>query len=151
MSTGWLIILAGYPLLAWLAYDLGANTYRLARHGVEKEALVTSLARTSVGGKGGATYYYNFKIDGVTSQHGFRTRLPVGHTVSVLTLPGDPDTIELGTRDSSLFELWSAQLGGPLMGFLALILFPFVLITAPRTLRALCVQRPWVGGQHHGR
>jgi hypothetical protein len=141
-TVGWLIFVAGYLLLAWSAWYLGESTYMRWKHGVQKTAHVLSLSHTSSGYGGGVTYYYNIEVDGSPRQKGFRVRLPVGQNVSILEVPGHPDFLEVGTRADSLFDLWSIQLGGPVMGLLVLGMFAFMTVTAPRNFRILWAQRP---------
>ncbi len=143
--------MASYALLAWAGYYLVETTYMLWRHGVEKTAHVASLSRTSSGAKGGTTFYYNLVIDGAVRQHGFRASLPVGGDVIVLTIPDQPDTLEVGTRDSTIFELWCTQLGGPITGALVLGMFAYMTATAPKNFRMLFEQRPRILGGRHGR
>lgn len=143
MSTiGWLLFVAGYVGLAWAFVYLSESTYMLSTYGVEKTAHILALDHVSSLPRSGITYYYEIEINGVTQQRGFRVRLPVDKNVPVLDVPGHPDFLDVGTRKSSLFELWSIQLGGPLSGILVLVMFVVMAVTAPKNFRMLWRQRP---------
>lgn len=154
MSTvGWFFFVAGYAFVLWAACYLGESTYMLWKYGVQETAHVLSLnhisSGTSTGTRNFYTYYYNIEINGKTQQSGFSVRLPIGADVKVLDVPSHPDFLDVGTRKSSLFELWSVQLGGPIIGALALAMFAFMIVMAPKNFRMLWSQRPTIlGGSH---
>ena len=133
----WLLILSGFPLLAWSGYYLASETYAFWRHGVEKSALVVALDRISTAPKGGTTFYYKIEVDGRRMLKPFRVRLPEGKNISVLVLPDDPDNVMPGTRNSSLFEIFSASIGGDLLAVLVLCMFAFMLLAGPQALVAV--------------
>ena len=151
MSTfGWLLFVAGYVVVLWAGCYLSESAYMLWKYGVQKTAYVLSLNHVSSGTSTGTmnfyTYYYNIEIDGKTQQSGFSVQLPIGAYVNVLDVPGHPNFLDIGTRKSSLFELWSAQLGGPIVGSLALAMFTFLILAAPKNFRMLWAQRPVILG-----
>ncbi|ACR10689.1 hypothetical protein TERTU_1775 [Teredinibacter turnerae T7901] len=137
----YLFILAGFPLLAWAGYYLVADTYNFWKNGIEKQALVIELDRTSSSGKGGTTYYYKLEIDSLQLVEGFRVRLPIGKYVSVLTLPNDPGKVTPGTESSGLYEIYKYEMGSDLMVVLSLGMFVFMAIYGPSTFVTLLKSR----------
>ena len=125
------LILAGFPLLAWVAYSYTTEAYQYWKYGIEKPAKVVALDRTSSSSRGGTSYYYQLEIDGKPVVERFRVRLPVGKTVSVLALPDEPDNVVLGTKESTWFELYSYSLGSSFMGAATLVMFAFMLVWGP--------------------
>ena len=107
----YLFILAGFPILLWAGYTLSVDTYSYWKHGIEKEADVINSDHTSRS-KSSTTNYYELEIDNQRKIVGFSYRLPIGKTITVLTLPNKPDKVTLGNSKSSLFELFSNSMGG---------------------------------------
>jgi hypothetical protein len=146
-TSSWIIFTAGYLLLTWAACYIGKSTYMLWRHGVEERVLVVSLAGTSPTYRGATTFYYDIELDGKRAKEAFSLRLPIGKYISVLTLPGHPDVVELGDKQSSLFAIFSNQLGSTMMGLLALSMFCFMIVMAPKSFLQLWKERPhFLGG-----
>ncbi len=137
----YLIILVGFPVLAWAGYSLTIDTYMFWKHGIEKKAEIIALDHTSSSGKGGTTYYYQLSIEEDSLIEGFRYKLPVGKYVSVLTLPSNPEKITLGHENSSLFEIFSYSIGGDIMAVLVIGMFVFMIIYGPSTLVQLLKSR----------
>ena len=109
--------------------------------------LVVSLAGTSPTYRGATTFYYDIELDGKRAKEAFSLRLPIGKYISVLTLPGHPDVVELGDKQSSLFAIFSNQLGSTMMGLLALSMFCFMIVMAPKSFLQLWKERPhFLGG-----
>lgn len=119
---------AGY--LAW-------DTYTYWKHGVEKEARVLALDHVSGTSKGGSNYYYRIEIDGRRSMQPFRMELPVGESIPVLVLPGDPDSLTPGSRRSSPLDLFSYSMGGRSLALLTLGVLALLILASPYTLRNL--------------
>lgn len=130
----YLFLLAGFPLLIWAGIYLAKDTYIFWKHGIEKNAEIIALDHTSGSGRGGTTYYYEIQIDENRLIEGFSNRLPVGKSVTVLTLPGSPEKISLGKQDSSLFEIFSYSIGSQFMAVLILGTYFFMVIYGPSTL-----------------
>jgi hypothetical protein len=146
-TSSWIIFTVGYLLLTWAACYLGNSTYMLWKHGVEERVLVVSLAETSSTYRGGTTFYYNIELGGKRMEKAFPLQLPIGKYISVLTLPGSPDVVELGDKESSLFAIFSNQLGGTVIGLLVLSMFCFMIVMAPKSFRQLWEERPsFLGG-----
>jgi hypothetical protein len=133
----WLLLLAGFPLLAWAGISMAWETYSFWRYGVEKSAHVVALDHTSSAGKGGTTFYYAIEMDGRKSVESFRVRLPVGGDIGVLTLPDDPTRLTPGTRRSSAFEIFAYSIGGPVMAVLVITMYVFLIFAGPKALVAV--------------
>src|SRR3569833_1118249 len=129
-----ILVVTGIPLLAWAGYSLATTPFALWRHGVEKRAAIVRLEGAHTG-RGGSVFDYTIDIDGRQVQHGFRVRLPVGEAVSVLVLPEDPRTIEVGDKSSTLFEIFASMIGGGFMAALVLMMFAFMTVVVPMTAR----------------
>jgi hypothetical protein len=129
----WLLVLAGFPLLAWAVVYLSADTYSFWRHGVEKRAHVISLDHFT-GGKGGYIFYYRVEVDGRTFVKDFRMKLPEGEDVRVLALPNEPEQITLGTSSSGAFEIYAMSIGGRGIAVLTIAMFLFVAFVGPKAM-----------------
>lgn len=126
-----IVILSGFPLLAWSGYSLAAETYAFWKHGVEKTASVIALDEARTVPKAGTTYYYTIEVDELRMTKGFRVRLPVDQAFSVLVIPDRPGEIMLGGGTSSLFDIFSYSIGGRFMAALALAMYVFMLVATP--------------------
>jgi hypothetical protein len=129
----WLVVLAGFPLVAWAGVSLAADTYSFWRHGVEKRAHVISLDHTTAA-KGGSTFYYRVEVDGHSFVKGFRIKLVEGRDVSVLALPNEPDKITPGTSASGPFEIYALSIGGNGNAVLTIAMFLFMAFAGPRAM-----------------
>ena len=119
--------------MIWAGYSLATEAYDFWKHGVAKPAKVIALDHTNRT-RGGTIYYYELEIDGETIVERFRVRLPVGKTVSVLTLPDKPNEVMPGSRESTWFDLYSYSIGGKFIGVLSLAMFGFMIIWGPKAL-----------------
>ena len=117
--------------MIWAGYSSTTEAYKYWKHGVEKPAKVVSLDHTGGSARGGTNHYYELEIDGRSIVERFRVRLPVGKTVSVLTLVDEPDKVVFGTKESTWFDLYSYGIGGQFMGTLTLAMFAFMTIFGP--------------------
>ena len=113
------------------------NTYTFWKHGVEKEARVIALDHQSGTSKSGTSYYYLIEIEGRRMKESFSLALPVGQSVPVLVLPGDPDSITLGSKRSSPLDLLAYTLGDRTLALLALGILTLLVLASPYTLRNL--------------
>jgi hypothetical protein len=129
----WLLVLSGFPLLAWAAIYLTADTYSFWRHGVEKRAHVVSLDHF-ITGKGGSTFYYRVEVDGRSFVKDFRVKLPEGQDVSVLALPNEPEQIIPGTSSSGAFEIYSMSIGGRGLAVLTIAMFLYMAFAGPKAM-----------------
>ena len=126
-----IVIFLGFPLLAWAGYITATETYAFWSHGIEKKASVIGLQHTSSPPRAGTTYYYIMEIDGVRLTKDFRVQLPVGGGISVLVIPERPREIMPGSRNSSLFEIFSYSIGGHVIASLVLATYVFLLVATP--------------------
>lgn len=135
-------LLVGFPLmLGGLGYSVWRH-HDLLQHGIEKRVLVLRLDRTTYAPKGGATYDYRLEVDGRRFTQGFRVQLPVGHQVTMLASPTNPQDLTPGSKNSTWFELLSATLGGRWITLAVLIGLPLLVIfAAPESFRLM--QRSW--------
>ena len=113
---------------------MGWKNYELWQHGIEKSVFVLALERTSRGPKAELTFHYLLEMDGRQFVHPFRVPLPVGHRVTMLTLQGNPYSFTQGSRNSTLFEIFSANMGGTWFALLILISYASLLFILPRYL-----------------
>jgi hypothetical protein len=130
-----LFILSGFPLLIWATYGITTDTYAFWKHGVEKRALVVEMENMAYVYKGGTMFYYVIEFDGHRSTEIFRMRLPEGKYVPILVLPGNPEKVALGRRDSSMFDIYTYEIGGRVYAVLTLCMFAFMTICGPLTIR----------------
>ena len=125
-----LVLAFGYLVLAWAAYDLSTRSYRYWHQGQERTALVSKLDHTSGTVRGGTTYHYEIHIEDRAFVNAFPQTLTIGERYKVLEVPGDTVVI-LGSRDSNLFQVFSAQIGGYLMACAIAAFLPWILIFGP--------------------
>ncbi|HEX5056559.1 MAG TPA: ABC transporter permease [Gammaproteobacteria bacterium] len=137
----WLVVLTGFPLLAWTAYHEASQTYRFWRYGIEKTMNVVALDHKIRAYKAGARYYYDVEIAGRRMIKEFGFSLPVGKNITVLAMPDEPEKITPGTRNSSLFEIFSCSNGGDLRAILVIGAYCFMVFAAPIILSALIKMR----------
>lgn len=123
--------MGGFPLLIWAGYSLTTEAYDFWKYGLAKPAKVIALDHTGGSSRGGTIYYYELEIDETRIVEGFRVKLPVGKSVSVLTLPNKPDEIVLGTEESTWFDIYAYGIGGKMTGVLTLATFGFMIICGP--------------------
>ena len=102
------LIVIAVPLFLYALYEPIADTHQFWRHGVESKAHVIALDHTYKGRRSFTTqYYYKIKIAGRTTVTRFSMQLPIGQTVTVLTLLNDRDKIVLGNEDNNWLELYA--------------------------------------------
>lgn len=121
IATIFILILSLF--VGWMFYSSVADTYQFWQYGVEKNASVVALDHISKGNRGPTTYYYELNIDNYNVIEGFRYELPVGDSITVLTLPDEKDKVSLANSDSGPFQIYSYSAGGDLMAFITLITY----------------------------
>ena len=114
----------------WFISHVVSQTYLFWKDGIEKQAMVIALERTSASAKGGFTFYYKLNIEGHYAVTSFRQELPVSTSISVLVLPSWPNgnEIAIGTKSSSLFEIFSNYVGGDTIAVLYILFFGYFVI-----------------------
>ncbi len=129
----YLVILASFPFVWWLIYYSVSQTFMFWAHGVEKQAMVVALDHTSSSFKSGFGFHYTLNIAGRTLVKGFRHHLPISSFVSVLVLSDQPTEVEvvLGTKNSSLFALFSNVVGGNITALIFLVVFAPLTVASP--------------------
>jgi hypothetical protein len=137
----WLLILLGIPLIFWAGCELGSSSYRFWKHGIAKRALVISLDHADYVYKGGLTYWYRIDIEGREITAPFRVRLPEGVYVPILVLPEEMDAPAIGSKTSSLFDIYAYSVGGKVMGALSIVMFVFFTCYSPMLLRQIWRKR----------
>jgi len=138
LGLRFLLLFTGFILVPICAEGyLLWNTYTYWKHGVEKEARVIALDHLSGTSKSGTSYYYLIEIEGRRTKESFSLELPVGQSVPVLVLPGDPDSIALGSKRSSPLDLLAYAIGGRTLAILALGILTLLVLASPYTLRNL--------------
>jgi hypothetical protein len=116
----WLITLSTLFLFVGAGYYLASETYCFWKYGIEKSALVGALDHTHGSAKGGTTFFYTLQIGDERITQGFRVQLPEGEKIAILALP---NKVTPGTKNSSLFEIFSKSFGGD---FIALIIIGMI-------------------------
>ena len=135
------LCLIGIPLSIWSGYYLCSDSYNFWRHGIAKSALVISMDHRDYVYRGGTTFWYKIVIDGEESTAPFRIKLPEGKYVPILVLPEDRSKLTIGSKNSSLFEIYSYAIGGEIFGALTLIVFVFVTGYSPMLLKQIWQKR----------
>jgi hypothetical protein len=130
------ITLAGFPLVIWAGGFFAWRAYTLAMHGQEMRAEVLCLDRVS-GGKG-KTFWYDLEIDGRKETFELAHSLPVGATIEVLRYG---DTIAVGNSESTILEIYSNLIGGPVLATLFAAVWAFMLVMGPKTVLEIFQQR----------
>jgi len=126
-------LFCGLLILIWSAYDFAFKTYRFSSQGVEQEIIVVKKDHVSGTSKGGNTYYYQVEILGNQAILGFSVILQEGEKYSVLVL-GSNEEVILGKRTNSLFEIFSAQVGGKFYAGIFIAVYMFLFLTAPKAI-----------------
>ncbi|MEM1263530.1 MAG: ABC transporter permease [Pseudomonadota bacterium] len=129
----YLLMMVGFPLLAWAGYTSISEAYQYSSHGVERSALVMSLIDKTSSTRGGTSYYYELNIEGSVVERRFRKKLTVGNTVTLLEVRDRPGEFQIGRADSSFFDIYSYNNGngGRAVGGLILSMFAFMTVVGP--------------------
>lgn len=132
-SFAYLVILSSFPFIWWLIYHSASQTFKFWEHGVEKQAMVVALDHVSSSTKSGFGFYYTLDIEGRTLVKGFRRQVPISSSVSVLVLSDQPteDEVVVGTKNSSLFALFSNVVGGNISALIFLVVFAPLTVASP--------------------
>lgn len=135
----YLIVLAGFPFIWWLIYYSASQTFMFWQHGAEKQAIVVALDHISSSTKSGFGFHYTLNIEGHTVVKGFRHKLPISSSISVLVLSDRPneDEITMGKKDSGPFEIFSNSVGGDITAILSILLFVPLAAASPFLFTAL--------------
>lgn len=139
ISTIFILIVS--LLLGWVFYSSMADAYKFWQYGVEKNVSVVALDHISKGNRGPTTYYYELSIDNYSVVEGFRYELPVGVSVTVLTLPNDKTKVSLAKPGSGPFQIYSYSVGGNVMAFINLITFVTFFFLLPYSVIQLLKSR----------
>lgn len=126
-----LVMLGGLLTMPWVAYSLAADTYQYWRHGTQKQAQVLAFVSSSSTYRGGINWTYRLAIDEREIVAGFRYRLPVGESISVLTLADRPGEVKLGHRGSNLYQIFQLDMGGHFWAIGVLVAFALALFRGP--------------------
>lgn len=120
-----------------LAYFSAADSYMFWKNGDEKTAEIISLSDT----KKRNFITYELAIENVRVDAEFAFKLPVGKRIKVLTLPGNPMKVALGTKESNLYQIFSYSIGGNFMAILTICVFGAGIICTPFVLPELIKKR----------
>lgn len=129
----YLVILSSFPFIWWLIYYSASQTFMFWQHGVEKQATVVALDHTSSSTKSGFAFHYTLNIEGRTLVKGFRHQLPIASSISVLVLSDQPneDEVVVGTKNTSVFALFSNVVGGNILALIFLVVFAPLAVATP--------------------
>jgi len=123
--------------MLWLVYSLSIDTYMFWKNGVQKKAEVIGLNY-----EGKYNFHnYEVKIDGNHINVEFAYELSIGKNYNVLTIPEKPEKVTLGTKNSSLYKIFSYSVGGNFMAILQIIVFGGLLLVTPTTLIGMVKKR----------
>ena len=129
-KAGLLFLFIAWILIISLGIYLAVETYALKHQGIEKKVLVVKLEHTFYP-KGGPKWGYTLIIDGRHTSQEFAIPLPEGRLVTMLAPAEDQGKLVPGNRDSSLFEIFSACIGGDRWAVMVILFFLFTITATP--------------------